>query len=43
MKYCTKCGAECGDEEKFCTNCGAKLEPAPAPKKMEGEIPPPCK
>ena len=41
MKYCTKCGAECGDEEKFCTNCGAKLEPAPAPKKMEGEIPPP--
>ena len=26
MKYCSKCGAQCEDNEKFCHNCGSSLE-----------------
>lgn len=29
MKFCSKCGAQLGDEIRFCHNCGSKVE-APA-------------
>lgn len=28
MKFCHKCGAQCGDNEKFCKQCGAELTQA---------------
>ncbi len=26
MKYCSKCGTQCEDEQKFCPSCGAPLD-----------------
>ena len=49
MKYCSKCGYACQDDDKFCTRCGAKLQqlvenPQPAPAQAVVQpmpVPPP--
>jgi|SRR5574344_540667 uncharacterized membrane protein YvbJ len=35
MKYCPKCGAECGDNDNVCTKCGEKLTVTPVKKPDE--------